>query len=109
MSDTCTLCFPEAAELARLAENAQAGRAEAFVGAGDPDTVLSCVHGSWRLGDAMVPAPRTCGGTTKAGEPCQGRPGEDGFCAAHKPKEDGSDPAAPPVDADPPAEENADS
>lgn len=28
--------------------------------------------------------PRACSGTTKAGEPCKGRAGDDGFCAAHK-------------------------
>jgi uncharacterized protein DUF5763 len=27
---------------------------------------------------------RTCTATTKAGEPCKGRPGDDGLCAAHK-------------------------
>jgi hypothetical protein len=30
------------------------------------------------------PAERACSGTTKAGEPCKGRPGDDGRCAAHK-------------------------
>ena len=101
MSDHCLECFPESAELARLAENAQAGRSEAFVGRGDPDTVLACAHGSWRLGDAIAEQPRACQATTAAGEPCKGRPGDDGFCAAHKPKEDadaGAVPAA--VDAD---------
>jgi hypothetical protein len=29
-------------------------------------------------------AERSCTGTTKAGEPCKGRPGDDGRCAAHK-------------------------
>lgn len=90
-------CFPEAAELARLAENAQAGRAEAFVGTGDPDTVLHCPHGGRRLGDAMAPPPRVCSETTKAGDPCKGTPGEDGLCAAHKPK---GDDGAGPADAD---------
>lgn len=33
---------------------------------------------------AEPPAGRSCGGTTKAGGPCKGRPGDDGFCAAHK-------------------------
>ena len=77
-------CFPPAAELARIAENAQVGRREAFVGTGDPDTILACVHGSYRLGDVLDAAQRGCSGTTKAGEPCQGRGGEDGLCAAHK-------------------------
>jgi hypothetical protein len=84
VSDLCELDFPVAAELARLAENAQAGRTEAFVGSGDPDTVLRCPHGSWRLGDAIAPAPRACSETTKAGDPCKGTPGDDGLCAAHK-------------------------
>lgn len=50
--------------------------------------------------------PRACQATTKAGNPCQGIPGDDGFCAAHKPKEDASaagDIQAAVVDADPPA------
>lgn len=89
MSDLCALDFPAADELARLAENAQTGRREPFVGSGDPDTVLACVHGSWRLGDVLEPAPKACGGTTKAGDPCKGTPGPDGLCAAHKPKDDG--------------------
>jgi hypothetical protein len=78
-------CFPEPAELARLQENAQAGRREAFVGTGDPDTVLACVHGEQRLGDAVATPARSCTETTKAGEPCKGTPGDDGLCAAHKP------------------------
>lgn len=94
MSEACEECFPEASELARLAENAQAGRFEAFVGGGDPDTVLHCPHGSWRLGDAIAPPPRACSETTKAGDPCKGTPGEDGLCAAHKPRgDDGAGPA----------------
>lgn len=94
-------CFPEPAELARLAENAQAGRLEAFVGTGDPDTVLSCVHGSWRLGDVIIPAARACSETTKAGEPCKGTPGDDGLCAAHKAKgDDSAGPVGTPGDPD---------
>lgn len=36
-----------------------------------------------------VPGPgpeveRTCTERTKAGDPCKGRPGDDGLCAAHK-------------------------
>lgn len=27
---------------------------------------------------------RPCSATTKAGDPCKGRAGDDGFCAAHK-------------------------
>jgi hypothetical protein len=84
VNEACDTCFPEPGELARLAENAQAGRFEAFVGTGDPDTVLSCAHGEWRLGDATAPAPRVCSETTKAGDPCKGTPGDDGLCAAHK-------------------------
>lgn len=105
MSDVCTEHFPEPSELARLAENAQANRREPFVGTGDPDTVLQCAHGEWRLGDVTAPAPDGCTELTKAGEPCKGTPGPDGLCAAHKPK--GGDGAAgdlPPVvvDGDPP-------
>lgn len=33
-------------------------------------------------GSTAAPA---CGGTKADGSPCKGRPGEDGFCAAHKP------------------------
>jgi len=96
VSEACDECFPESAELARLAENAQAGRTEAFVGSGDPDTVLHCPHGEWRLGDAIAPPPRVCAETTRAGEPCKGTPGDDGLCAAHKPK-DGDGDAPPPA------------
>lgn len=85
MSDLCELDFPAAAELARLQENAQAGRSEAFVGTGDPGTVLSCAHGQWRLGDVTAPAPPACTELKKNGEPCNGTPGPDGLCAAHKP------------------------
>lgn len=53
MNVSIDLCFPAPAELARLAENAAAGRAEAFVGTGDPDTMLACPHGEWRLGDVL--------------------------------------------------------
>lgn len=49
----CGDCLPPAAELARLAENAAAGRREPFVGTGAPGTVLACVHGAWRLGDVL--------------------------------------------------------
>lgn len=31
-----------------------------------------------------TPEPPKCRETTKAGEPCKGRPGDDGLCAAHK-------------------------
>lgn len=34
------------------------------------------------------PEPRKCTELTKAGNPCQGTPGDDGLCAAHKPKGD---------------------
>lgn len=108
MSDLCELDFPEAAELARLQENAQAGRSEAFVGTGDPDTPLSCAHGQWRLGDVTAPPAAACTETTRAGEPCKGTPGPDGLCAAHKPRgDDGASTGAvaAAVDADPQAEE----
>ena len=49
----CAVCFPAPAEMARLAENAQAGRREAFVGTGDAETVLACAHGGWRLGGIL--------------------------------------------------------
>ena len=108
MSELCAEHFPEPAELARLAENAQAGRREAFVGTGDPDTMLMCADGQWRLGDVIAESPAACQATTKAGNPCQGKPGPDGYCAAHK-QTDGGDGAAGDiqaalVDADPPAE-----
>jgi len=86
VSDLCG-CFPAPAELARLAENAQAGRSAAFVGTGSPDTVLACEHGSWPLADVLAEAEgngRACTGTTKDGAACKGRAGEDGRCAAHK-------------------------
>ena len=86
VSDLCG-CFPAPAELARLAENAQAGRSAAFVGTGSPDTVLACPDGTWRLGDVLAEAEgngRACTGTTKDGAACKGRAGEDGRCAAHK-------------------------
>lgn len=107
MSDHCELDFPAAAELARLQENALTGRQEPFVGTGDPDTVLSCAHGSWRLGDVTDPPAPACTELTKAGEPCKGTPGPDGLCAAHKPKGDdgAAQPVGPPVDADPQAQE----
>lgn len=38
--------------------------------------------------DGIAPHPepeeRACTELTKAGEPCKGRPGDDGLCAAHK-------------------------
>jgi hypothetical protein len=34
--------------------------------------------------DVNEEAERACAATTKAGEPCKGRPGDDGRCAAHK-------------------------
>ena len=88
MSDLCA-CFPPPAELARLAENAQAGRSAAFVGTGSPDTVLACPDGSWRLGDVLAGLEGNAGpgGCTKPkadGSACSGRAGEDGRCAAHK-------------------------
>jgi len=50
------------------------------------------------------PAPRACRELRKDGEPCQGTPGDDGLCAAHKPKGDSDAGAvAAAVDADPPA------
>jgi hypothetical protein len=88
VSDPCDLCFPAPAELARLQDNAQAGRTEAFVGTGHPDTALQCAHGEWRLGDVTAPPARACTEVTKAGEPCKGTPGDDGLCAAHKAKGD---------------------
>lgn len=91
VSELCA-CFPAPAEIGRLAENAQAGRHEAFVGNGHPETVLACAHGEQLLGDVLngltaeegdAPA---CSKLTAAGEPCKGRPGDDGLCAAHKEK-----------------------
>jgi hypothetical protein len=85
-------CFPAPAEIGRLAEIAATGRQAPFVGTGHPDTMLACEHGQVRLGDVLdalaageAEAEVTgCTGTTKAGEPCQGRAGADGRCAAHK-------------------------
>ena len=106
MSDPCEIDFPAAAELARLQENAQAGRTEAFVGTGDPDTVLQCAHGEWRLGDVTAPPARACTEVTKAGEPCKGTPGDDGLCAAHKARgEADAGTVAAAADPDPQAEE----
>jgi hypothetical protein len=31
-----------------------------------------------------APEPAGCKGTTRAGQPCKGRAGDDGRCAAHK-------------------------
>ncbi len=108
MSDLCD-CFPAPAELARLQDCAQAGRAEAFVGTGHPDTVLQCAHGEWRLGDVTAPPARACTEVTKAGEPCKGTPGDDGLCAAHKARgEADAGAVAAAVDPDPQAEEAAD-
>jgi hypothetical protein len=94
-------CFPAPAEIGRLAEIAATGRQAPFVGTGHPDTMLACPHGQVRLGDVLAalaagegegeeeagaedPAAGVCTGTTKAGDPCQGRAGADGRCAAHK-------------------------
>lgn len=87
MSDLCE-CFPPVENLAVMAQTAQTGSPVPFVGTGDPDTVLSCVHGAWRLGDVTAPPVPACTELTKAGEPCKGTPGPDGLCAAHKPKGD---------------------
>lgn len=109
MDDHCGTCFPASGELARLAENAQAGRREPFVGTGDPDTVLACEHGEWRLGDVITGPKPACTELTKAGEPCKGTPGPDGLCAAHKQRGDGGEgPAGAAGDADPQAEEAGD-
>ena len=62
MTDLCPECLPAPAEVARLTENAQAGRVEAFVGSGDPETVLACAHGEWRLGDVLDAAEAAAGG-----------------------------------------------
>lgn len=35
--------------------------------------------------------PAACSELTKAGEPCKGRPGDDGLCAAHKGASDAAD------------------
>jgi Family of unknown function (DUF5763) len=85
VSDITCRCFPPAAELGRLAEAARKGGRVVFVGDGSDDTEIGCEHGTWRLGDVLGSS-AGCQGTTKAGEPCQGRAGADGFCAAHKPE-----------------------
>ena len=93
MSDLCQIDLPGPGELARLAENAQAGRREAFVGTGHPDTMLACPHGTWRLGDILGAyeadqdddEPAVCAGVKRDGKPCskQAKPGSR-FCAAHQ-------------------------
>jgi hypothetical protein len=92
VSELCLEHLPPPAELARLTENVQAGRREAFVGTGNPDTVLACADGEWRLGDvldgleaAQAAAAAVCGAETKAGTPCQRAPvpGED-HCSKHQ-------------------------
>jgi hypothetical protein len=53
----CDVCFPEPAELTRLAWSAQHGQpAVPFVGSGSEWMPLSCAHSDlpWRLGDQMV-------------------------------------------------------
>ena len=53
-------CLPPPDELTRLAAKARTGPVQPFVGAGHPDTLLACVHGTWRLGDQIVPLSRAC-------------------------------------------------
>jgi hypothetical protein len=90
-------CLPDAKVLKTLAARARNGGGAAlpYVGDGSPGTAVGCAHGSWRLGDLTDPAPETptaCTEQTKAGNPCQGTPGPDGLCAAHKSKgEDGAE------------------
>lgn len=53
-------CFPPPGELIEMAEAARAGhRRVPHVGDGSPDTLISCEHGQWRLGDLIEP-PRWC-------------------------------------------------
>ncbi len=48
-------CFPGDEDLAAYAERALTGeRAVPYVGDGTPDTVISCAHGTWRLGDVLA-------------------------------------------------------
>ena len=84
-ADLCADCFPPLEDVSALAVRARSGeRAVPVVGDGSADTQIGCAHGSWRLGDVLTDLVRACTGTTKAGDPCQGRAGEDGRCAAHK-------------------------
>lgn len=53
-------------------------------GAAAPAGVIAPGHVSLPEQPAQ-PQPRACRALTKAGEPCKGTPGDDGFCAAHKP------------------------
>src|SRR5258708_38296076 len=54
-------CLPPPDDLTRLAGQARRGRPNVpFVGLGHPDTMLTCVHGSWRLGDKVVRLSRRC-------------------------------------------------
>lgn len=39
---------------------------------------------SWQSAPPEPEPERSCTELTKAGEPCKGRPGDDGRCAAHK-------------------------
>lgn len=55
MSDDLCDCFPGGEDLAGYAERALTGeRGVPFVGDGSADTVVSCGHGEWRLGDVLA-------------------------------------------------------
>jgi hypothetical protein len=83
-------CFPDAAELGELAARAQTGqRGVPYVGDGTPDTVISCGHGTWRLGDLLVYDDD--GGSGDEGRPPCTEPGCDRnaekgrkYCGTHK-------------------------
>lgn len=62
-------------------------------GVSAPAGVIAPDHIS-QPGQPAEPEPRACTELTKAGEPCKGTPGDDGLCAAHKPRADDAAPDA---------------
>lgn len=78
-------CFPHPGELAGLAERALTGeRAVPYVGDGSADTVISCGHGTWRLGDILTFDDTDTGGESGDGpRPCN-EPGCDKGAAKNR-------------------------
>ena len=72
MSEELCGCFPGGEDLAAFAERALTGeRAVPYVGDGSADTVISCDHGTWRLGDVL---------TYETGQADEGGDGEPPTC-----------------------------
>lgn len=101
MSDTQDLrdclCFPTDEDLAAYAERALTGeRAVPYVGDGSADTVISCAHGTWRLGDVLTYEHEDQGDAgegPQCREPGCGKPPAKGrnWCSTHaSPKNRGS-------------------